>query len=86
MYDVFLEFQYILNYSKLVSTLSLSMASITKYVALFLSILDILIIHNYNSKNTISSKVTLKDPHILLLLFIYSNEFILECERNKNSI
>ena len=31
-----------------------------------------------------SSKVTLKDPHILLLLSSYSNEFILECERNKN--
>ena len=74
--------QYILKYSKLISTWSLSMASITKHVAPFLSILDILIIHNYNSKNYISSKVTLKDPHILLLLSTYSNEFILECERN----
>ena len=44
----------------------------------------ILIIHNYNSKNTISSKVTFKDPHILLLLSTYFNEFILECERNEN--
>ena len=40
--------------------------------------------NNYNSKNTISSKVTLKDPHILVLLSTYSSEFILECERNKN--
>ena len=61
--------------------------SLPKYVAPFLSILDILIIHNYNSKNTMSSKVTLKDPHILLLLLsTYSNEFILECEKNKNYI
>ena len=29
-----------------------------------------------------SSKVTLKDPHILLLLSICSNEFILKCEKN----
>ena len=47
-------------------------------------ILDILLIHNYNSKNTIFSKVTLKDPHILVLLSTYSSEFVLECERNKN--
>ena len=33
-----------------------------------------------------SSKVMLKDPHILLLLSTYSNEFIFECERNKNLI
>ena len=33
-----------------------------------------------------SSKVTLKDPHILPLLSTYSNEFILECERNKDLI
>ena len=60
------------------------MASITKYVAPCLSILDILITHNYNSKNTIPSKVTLKDPRILLLLSTYSSQFISECERNKN--
>ena len=62
-----MEFQYILEYSELVSTWSLSMASITKYVAPFLSILDILIIHNYNSKNNISFKVTLR-----ILTFLFS--------------
>ena len=41
--------------------------AVPKYVASFLSILHILMIHNYNSKNAIFSKVTLKDSHILLL-------------------
>ena len=41
---------------------------------------------NYNFKNTMISKVTLKDPHTHLLLSTYSNELILECERNKNKI
>ena len=58
--SLFLEFQYFLKYRKLDSLLS-------KYIASFLSILDILIIHNYNSKNATISEVTLKDSHILLL-------------------
>ena len=32
------------------------------------------------------SKVMLMDSHILFLLFTYSNEFLLECERNKYKI
>ena len=64
-----LEFQSILKYSKLVSTWSLSRLPLPKYVAsfLYISVLDILIIHNYNSKNAIFTKVTLKDSHIHLL-------------------